>query len=130
MKRVTGFGGLFFKSNNPDALYEWYHKHLGIKRASQEEGVIFQWRDKDHSQKKGFTVWSIFPHDTDYFDPSQAPFMMNFRVEDLDALLRALRDEGVWIDPKVERYQYGKFGWIMDPDGNRIELWEPPKEKS
>ena len=125
MKRVTGFGGLFFKSKDPDALYEWYHKHLGIKRSSAEGGVTFQWRDPDHPQQIAFTVWSIFPHDTDYFDPSRSSFMMNFRVENLDALLSALRDEGVWVDPKVEVYEYGKFGWIMDPDGNRIELWEP-----
>ncbi len=128
LKRVTGFGGLFFKSKDPNALYEWYHKHLGIKRASEEEGVIFQWRDTAHPQKTGFTVFSIFPDDTDYFNPSPSAFMINFRVENLDALLAALREEGVWVDPKVEQYKYGKFGWIMDPDGNRIELWEPPNK--
>jgi predicted enzyme related to lactoylglutathione lyase len=126
LKRVTGLGGLFFKSKDPDALYEWYHKHLGIKRASEEEGVIFQWHDTARPQKTGFTVWSIFPDSTNYFDPSHSAFMINFRVENLDALLAALREEGVWVDPKVEQYEYGKFGWIMDPDGNRIELWEPP----
>ena len=77
--------------------------------------------------KPGGTAWSIFPGDTKYFDPSHAGFMVNYRVDDLDALLEALRAEGVWIDPKSEDYDYGRFAWIMDPDGNRIELWEPPK---
>jgi predicted enzyme related to lactoylglutathione lyase len=129
MKRVTGLGGLFFKSKDPKSLYEWYEKHLGIQREHHGEGVVFHWRDTDDPQKTGLTAWSIFPQDTQYFNPSTAPFMMNFRVENLDALLRVLKEEGVTIDPKVEEYDYGKFAWIMDPEGNRIELWEPPLQK-
>jgi predicted enzyme related to lactoylglutathione lyase len=126
MKRVTGLGGLFFKAKDPKAMYEWYEKHLGIEREPHGEGAAFRWREADDPQKTGFTAWSIFPQNTKYFDPSPAPFMMNFRVENLAALLQALKEEGVAIDPKVEEYDYGKFAWITDPEGNRIELWEPP----
>jgi predicted enzyme related to lactoylglutathione lyase len=89
---------------------------------------MFHWRDADDPEKAGMTIWSIFPQTTKYFDPSPAPFMMNFRVDNLEELLKALREEGVTIDPKVEEHEYGKFAWIADPEGNRIELWEPPKE--
>ena len=85
------------------------------------------WRDADHPEVPGCNVWAIFPQETKYFAPSQSSFMINFRVENLDDLLKALREEGVQVDPKVEEYEYGKFGWIMDPEGNRVELWEPPK---
>ncbi len=122
MKRVTGIGGIFFKSDNPDKLCEWYREHLGI--ASNENGsATFHWR----KQSERFTVWSPFPADTDYFAPSKKAFMINFQVENLDDLLAALKREGVDVDPRVENYDYGKFGWIMDPEGNRIELWEPKK---
>ena len=124
--RVTGFGGLFFKSPDPERLYQWYEKHLGIKR--DEYGVTFKWAD-DPNSADGFTVWSIFPQSSTYFDPGKAPFMMNLRVEDLKDLLAKLRSEGVWVDDKYEEHEYGNFGWIMDPDGNRIELWEPPKKE-
>jgi len=127
MKRVTGLGGLFFKAKDPNAMYEWYEKHLGIQREAHGEGVAFHWREADDPLKAGLTAWSIFPHETRYFDPSPAPFMMNFRVENLAELLKTLREEGVAVDPKVEEYDYGKFGWISDPEGNRIELWEPPE---
>jgi predicted enzyme related to lactoylglutathione lyase len=128
MKRVTGLGGLFFKAKDPKAMYEWYGKHLGIP-ASPGSGAMFHWREADDPEKTGMTVWSIFPDDTKYFNPSTAPFMMNFRVENLDELLKALREEGVAIDPKAEEHEYGKFAWITDPEGNRIELWEPPPQK-
>jgi lactoylglutathione lyase len=128
MKRVTGLGGLFFKAKDPKAMYEWYGKHLGISSADGT-GAMFNWREADDPEKTGMTVWSIFPQDTKYFNPSTAPFMMNFRVENLDALLKLLKEEGVTVDPKVEDYDYGKFAWIMDPEGNRIELWEPPTQK-
>ena len=129
MKPVTGLGGLFFPANDPGAMYQWDEKHLGVKRESHGEGVASHWRDAEDPQKTGFTARSIFPQDTKYFDPSFAPFMMNFRVENLDELLKALREEGVVIDPKVEEYDYGKFAWIADPEGNRVELWEPPAQK-
>jgi len=123
MRRVTGLGGVFFKTNDPQKMYEWYDRHLGIKKG--EHGVSFLWRDAEDTKKTGMTAWALFPRDTKYFDPSRANFMLNYRVEDLDALLDALRKEGVQIDPRREDYDYGRFAWIMDPEGNRIELWEP-----
>ena len=89
------------------------------------QGVSFRW--KEDGDPDGFTAWSIFKEDTKYFQPSTQPFMLNFRVENLDELVEALRAEGVWIDPKREDYDYGRFAWIIDPEGNRIELWEPPR---
>jgi len=127
MKRVTGIGGVFFKAENPGRLYEWYEKHLGIQREPHGQGAAFPWRESDGSE--GVTAWSLFPKNTEYFAPSHASFMINYRVDDLDALLAALKAEGVEIDPKREDYDYGRFAWIMDPEGNRIELWEPPKGK-
>lgn len=128
MKRVTGIGGIFFKAHDQKKMSEWYEQHLGLKPDPGGEGVALSWRDVDNPERIGMTVWSIFKGDTRYFDPSQAPFMINYRVDDLDALLETLRAEGVQIDPKREDHQYGRFAWIMDPEGNRIELWEPPKE--
>jgi predicted enzyme related to lactoylglutathione lyase len=125
MKRVTGLGGIFFKSKDPKALYEWYRKHLGVESAADVSGAM--WRDADHPEIPGCNVWAIFPQDTKYFSPSQSGFMINFRVDSLDELLKALREEGVQVGDKVEPSDYGKFGWIMDPEGNRVELWEPPK---
>lgn len=125
MKRVTGIGGIFFKAKpgNQATLLEWYEKHLGIK-AHPEYGTAFEWRDKENPEKEGMTTWSIFKPESKYFDQ---PFMVNYRVDDLDALLEALKAEGVEIDPKRESADYGKFAWIIDPEGNGIELWEPPK---
>ena len=128
--RVTGVGSIFFKSDDPDKLYQWYAQHLGIHPAPDGTGAAFEWRDAEDADKKGMTVWSIFPRTTKYFEPSSSPFMINYRVDDLDALLEALKKEGVQIDPHREDYDYGRFAWIMDPDGNRIELWEPPRERS
>lgn len=128
MRRVTGLGGIFFKAEKPEEMYEWYEKHLGITRAADGSGVIFPWRLADDPERQGMTIWSIFPHHTRYFEPGKASFMVNYRVDDLDALLAALREEGVEIDPKREDEVYGRFAWITDPEGNRIELWEPPRE--
>lgn len=128
MKRVTGIGGIFFKAEDPDKLYEWYEKHLGIKREPHGQGAMLHWREAENPERRGGTVWAIFENDTKYFEPSRAPFMLNYRVENLDALLEALREEGVEIDPKRENYDYGRFAWIRDPEGNKIELWEPTKE--
>jgi len=127
MKRVTGIGGVSFKSDDPEKLYQWYEKHLGIQREPHGQGASFHWREADDSAKEGLTAWSIFPRKSKYFDPSRAGHMINYLVDDLDALLAALKEEGVEIDPHREDYDYGRFAWIMDPDGNRIELWEPPK---
>jgi catechol 2,3-dioxygenase-like lactoylglutathione lyase family enzyme len=128
MKRVTGIGGVFFKSDDPDKLYRWYEKHLDIRRESDGCGGVFHWRDAEDPQKKGCTAWAIFPRHTKYFDPSRAGHMVNYRVDDLDALLKALKEEGVEIEPHREDSNYGRFARILDPDGNRIELWEPPKQ--
>jgi predicted enzyme related to lactoylglutathione lyase len=123
MRRVIGLGGVFFKARDPEALYAWYEKHLGVKRDSPQSATFLNKGDEG-----GMTVWSIFPSDSTYFGPAPSPFMLNYRVEDLDALLMALAEEGVWIDPKREEYEYGKFAWIRDLEGNRVELWEPPRE--
>jgi len=127
MKRVTGIGGIFFKAKDPSALGAWYKDHLGLA-VGPDGSANFEWREKDQPEATGMTVWSPFKEDTKYFEPSRSPFMINYRVDDLDALLAALRAEGVWIDEKREDAPYGRFAWIMDPEGNRIELWEPPKE--
>ena len=127
MPQVTGLGGVFFKSDDPEKLYQWYEQHLGMKREPHGQGGTFRWRDEEG--KEAVTAWAIFPRDTKYFNPSPAPFMLNYRVDDLDGLLEALGKAGVKIDPKREDYEYGRFAWIIDPDGNRIELWESPKTK-
>ena len=125
MKRVTGIGGIFFKAKDPDKLREWYRQHLGIE--SEKWGFAFQWSD-DPQNDGGCTAWSIFPDNTKYFDPSTQPFMINFRVPNLEELVTALRAEGVEV-PKVDDSEFGKFAWVMDPEGNRVELWEPPATK-
>jgi len=127
MKRVTGIGGVFFKSQDPAKLKEWYQKHLGIE-SMPGNGAIFNWRDSDNPDEEGMTIWCLFEADTKYFDPSTAPFMINYCVEDLHGLLAVLREEGVEVDDKVTEHEFGKFAWVMDPEGNRIELWEPPKD--
>ena len=134
MKRVTGIGGIFFKSENPPQLYDWYEKHLGIQRESHGQCASFPWRelhgaDGTEPGPEGSTAWSIFPAATKYFGASKASFMINYRVDNLDALLEDLKKSGIEIDPHREEYDYGRFAWITDPDGNRIELWEPPKRK-
>ena len=125
--RILGIGGIFFKSANRDQMREWYSKHLGL--ADKGEGVTLPWRDHDDPQKEHVTVWTVFPTSTDYFDPSRAPFMVNYIVDDLDALLDRLEQEGVKIDAKRMNESYGRFAWIYDLDGNKIELWQPPPAK-
>jgi predicted enzyme related to lactoylglutathione lyase len=127
MGRVTGFGGLFFKAADPAALAAWYRTHLGLPSNAGGNLAVFPWRDSDDPAQEGYTVWSPFPRDTRYFDPSTGSFMVNFRVEDLDALLAGLRSAGADVDDRVQESEYGRFGWVMDPEGNRIELWEPPR---
>lgn len=119
--RVTGIGGFFFKSNDSKALVSWYGNHLGLK--TDEYGATFWWKDKSGNDCS--TKWSPFSNDTNYFEPSKKEFMQNFRVHDLENLLKKLGDEGVTIVGHMETYDYGKFGWIIDPEGNKIELWEP-----
>jgi catechol 2,3-dioxygenase-like lactoylglutathione lyase family enzyme len=128
MDRVTGVGGIFFKARDPHALSDWYKRHLGIAPAANGP-VAFEWRDKEHPERVGMTIWAPFSQDTKYFAPSTAPFMINYRVHDLHALLAELRREGVAVDDRVDESEFGRFGWVMDPEGNRIELWEPPNEQ-
>jgi predicted enzyme related to lactoylglutathione lyase len=125
MKRVTGIGGIFFKAKDPQALAAWYKKHLGIG-VEEWGGAAFRWNGPDNPQGIGTTVWSPFKEETGYFAPSSASFMINYRVDDLHAVLTALRAEGVSVEDKVEESEYGKFGWAMDPEGNKLELWQPP----
>ena len=125
MKRVTGIGGIFFKSRDPDALRAWYRRHLGMD-IQEWGGLTFQWNDPAAPAPHGSTAWSVFDAGSTYFAPSSAPFMVNYRVADLHAVLGLLRSEGCVVDDKVDESEYGKFGWVMDPDGNRIELWQPP----
>ena len=126
MKRVTGLGGIFFKSENIQNTRELYKTHLGIE--SESWGAQFNWRDNDNSEIKGCTVWNPFKKDTDYFEPSEKPFMINYRVNDLVELITALKNEGIEIIGEMAEDDFGKFAWIMDPESNKIELWEPPKD--
>lgn len=123
MKRVTGLGGVFFKCKDPQKTRDWYQAHLGIE--TDAYGGMFEWRQKENPKETGTTSWSPFPEDTAYFDPGQQDFMFNYRVEDLEALLTVLEAEGVKIVGKMEAFDYGKFAWIIDLDGNKVELWEP-----
>ena len=120
--QILGIGGIFFKSGDQPRLTKWYREHLGI----QADGPSFAWLSRDQPQRELFTAWSVFPETSDYFAPSQASFMVNYIVDDLDALLAKLSATGVRIDSKREDYPYGRFAWIYDPDGNKIELWEAP----
>ncbi|MBK8290481.1 MAG: VOC family protein [Flammeovirgaceae bacterium] len=125
MKRVTGLGGVFFKTADSKKIKEWYGKHLGLP--VDEYGASFRWIDIDNKEAAtpALTAWSPFKADTTYFNPSEKQFMFNYRVENLVELLSVLKEEGVQIVGEMEEYPYGKFGWVMDPDGNKIELWEP-----
>lgn len=126
MAHVRGIGGIFFKSDNPGALRNWYSTHLGIDAG--EYGKMFRWRNHEDPEREEVTVWSIFPSDTNYFGSSKSSAMLNYIVDDLHTTLAELRANGVSVDERVEEADYGKFGWITDPDGNRIELWEPTKK--
>lgn len=121
---VTGIGGVFFKSEDPGRTLDWYRSHLGIE-TSEWGGFAFRWRERERPDEIGYTIWGAFPDDTDYFDPSEAPFMVNFRVADLAGLLAALREADVRVVGEIEDHPNGKFAWILDPDGRKIELWEP-----
>lgn len=123
MKKVTGIGGIFFKCKDPNAMKEWYHKHLGLN--TNEYGATFEWRQAEDSTKKGSTSWSPFKETTKYFEPSTKDFMINYRVDNLEALVEALKAEGVTIVDKIESFDYGKFVHIIDLEGNKVELWEP-----
>jgi len=123
MKKVTGIGGIFFKCKDPKAVNEWYKTHLGFDTTPY--GTSFEWRQSDDSTKKGLTQWNPFAENTKYFEPSTKDFMINYRVENLEALVEELRKENVTIVDKIETYDYGKFVHILDIEGNKIQLWEP-----
>ncbi len=125
MKRVTGIGGVFFKAKDPKALADWYRIHLGID-VQPWCGTAFPWHRPEAPEPHGATVWSIQETNAEMFGESPAPFMINYRVTDLDSLLAILREEGCAVDDKTDSSAYGKFGWVTDPEGNRVELWEPP----
>lgn len=125
MQRATGIGGVFFKAKNPKALGAWYRDHLGVP-VEEWGGAAFSWKNESNPDGVGTTIWNPFAADTSYFGPGPSSFMINFRVADLAALLTALRAEGCAVEEKVEESEYGKFGWVTDPEGNRVELWEPP----
>ena len=128
MKHVLGVGGIFFKAEDPEKLGAWYKEHLGLE-VEEYGGVTFrESKNTDAPVRQSYLVWSPFAAETEYFAPSTKPFMINFRVADLDQLLAKLRLEGVTVDEKTEKSEFGYFGWAMDPEGNRIELWEPPLE--
>ena len=121
--RILGIGGVFFKSANRDQTREWYSKHLGLTDKGQ--GATLPWREHDDPQKEHVTSWTVFSASSKYFDPSPAPFMINYIVDDMEALLGRLKEEGVKIDPKRMDASFGHFAWIYDSDGNKIELWQP-----
>lgn len=122
MNRVTGIGGIFFSAKDPVALRAWYQKHLGVD-VQDWGGACFLWGDES-PKTTGRTIWSI--GGGDYFKPSTSNFMINYRVADLASLLKALREEGCDVLDKTDDSEYGKFGWVMDPEGNKVELWQPP----
>jgi len=122
MSRVTGIGGVFFKARDPEKLKAWYRERLGVP-VNEHGYVVMPW---PAAGAPGYQVWSPFPADTKYFEPSAAPFMLNFIVDDLHALLTELRAAGCRVDDKVDDSEFGKFGWVLDPEGNRVELWQPP----
>jgi len=125
MKRVVGIGGIFIKSRDPEALKAWYRTHLGMD-IQDWGGMAFPWSTPEDPNQGGMTIWTVFEESSEYFNPSKAPFMVNYRVEDLAAILEALRAEGCDVEEKTEESEFGKFGWVIDPDGNKVELWEPP----
>lgn len=125
MQRVTGIGGIFFKARDPKAMQAWYKRHLGID-VQDWGGAAFRWIDAQGQPVGGTTIWSIGSAEGDAFAPSTAPFMINYRVADVKALLAALRAEGCQVLDKFDDSEYGKFGWVIDPEGNKVELWEPP----
>ena len=130
-KRVTGIGGIFFKAKNPEKLQAWYDKHLHISQlphspwGKDDPAPLFEWRDLENPDRKCYTVFGLFPDDTTYFEPSTAPFMFNFRVEDLDVVLAELAEEGIQQEGEIRELSFGRFARIIDPEGNPVELWEP-----
>jgi predicted enzyme related to lactoylglutathione lyase len=130
MAQVLGIGGIFFKSNDPEKLVGWYSAQLGLPTESDFGGVLFKWQTDQQPPTPQFTIWSAFPRDTTYFEPTIATYMINYIVDDLDGMLQQLRASGTPIDDKQEDTEYGRFAWAIDPDGVRFELWQPPAPKA
>lgn len=128
MENVTSIGGVFIKAQDPDGLAKWYQENLGIN-FMEGNYAAFPWTN-EQPDNPGTTVFSFFKESSDYFSPSKSRFMINFRVRDLHTLLQSLKEKGVWVEDKTEAYDYGIFGWTMDPEGNKIELWQPKDEAS
>lgn len=126
MKKVTGIGGIFFKTKDPEKMKDWYGKNLGL--TTNEYGSVFEFRKSEAPNEKAYSVWSPFKADTDYFEPSEKEFMINYRVENIEKLVANLKEAGVTICDEIETYEYGKFVHILDPENNKIELWEPVDE--
>ena len=126
MEKVTGIGGVFFKAKDPKGLTAWYRDRLGLP-VTEHGIVVFRWREEGEAGRAAATAWSVMSQDTKHFEPSAKPFMFNYRVRDLDAMLAQLRQAGAEVDPKIDESEFGRFGWVMDPEGNRIELWQPPE---
>ncbi len=122
-KKVTGIGGIFFKCKNPEEIRNWYKHNLGL--VTNEYGSVFEFRKADNPSEEGYLQWSPFENNTDYFNPSEKEFMINYRVENIEILVEELEKNGVIILDKIESFEYGKFVHILDPENNKIELWEP-----
>lgn len=125
MKRVTGIGGIFFKAKDAPALREWYQRHLGVD-VQPWGGAAFSWADSNGTPTAGTTIWSVAPDTSNQFAPGTATFMVNYRVDDVHALVAALKAEGCNVLDKVDESEFGKFAWVIDPEGNKVELWQPP----
>lgn len=123
MKKVTSLGGIFFKCKDKQKLNAWYGEHLGLEVS--DYGTNFEWRDVEDPEKKGLTVWSPFKETSNYFDPSTKDFMINYIVDDMEGLVEQLKKEGVTLLDEIQNSDYGKFVHLMDPEGNKIELWQP-----
>ena len=125
-KKVKGIGGIFFKCNDPEKIKEWYNRHLGLP--TDQYGTMFESRQSDNPEKKNYLQWSPFKESTDYFQPSEKQFMINYVVENIEELVEELKSAGVTVTDEIATYDYGKFVHIMDPEGNKIELWEPSEQ--
>ena len=121
--KITGLGGVFFKAKNPNAMKQWYDDNFRL--GSDQYGKAFSWRDVNDKEHISYTQWSVMKDDTDYFDPGKQQYMINYRVENLDELLDELKSKGIKQIGAVDKYDYGNFAWVLDPEGNKIELWEP-----
>jgi len=125
MKRVTGIGGIFFKAKDAPSLQAWYKQHLGID-VQVWGGATFNWTDSEGTPVAGKTAWSIVPEESDQFDPGSSSFMVNYRVEDLNGLVKVLKEEGCNVLEENNESEFGRFAWLIDPEGNKVELWQPP----